>query len=266
MRKQSNNKPRVYMTDHVHSRVVCASAAVGCGGQIVETTELLPGPAVVWGVLRGCNEVICKAVWAQHPFYHIDNGYFLRGHYGGYYRVTPNGLSVSDAFDRFVYPPIDRSRWCRIKKSVDLYPLNRNGRNVIVCGPTTMFSEHFPWLKLDHEGWIREVVKELSYYTDRPIVVKKKYEGQLRDFLTDAYCVVVHSSNAATEALRYGVPVIALGPSVADCMGWGYDSLEQPDYHDFEAKRERLFEILAAYQWTLEELRTPEPWKFLGVL
>jgi hypothetical protein len=268
MRSKGNiYQPKVYVTDHMHSRVVCGNVAVGCKGQIVPTNELLPGPAVTWGVLRGAGEIIKKAIWCGKAFFHIDHGYFLRGHYNGYYRVTPNGLSVTNAFTDPAYTDFSDTRWLRIKDRVVYKPLNRNGRNILVCGPSSYFADNFPWLKLNADGWVQEVVKELASWTDRPIIARQKTDNvKFSEAIQDAFCVVVHSTNAALEAMQHGVPAIALGPSLCDVLGWGYTSLETPEYSHFEAVRHRLFSVLANYQFTLEELRTRAPWEKLGLM
>jgi len=81
---------------------------------------------------------------------------------------------------------------------------------------------------------------------------KKGHEGT---DLGDPWCVVVHSSNIAMEALLAGTPAIALGEClVRDCC----PQLEYIERYDLlrAVDRELIFTIAAHTQFTLDEFRS----------
>lgn len=241
--------PKIYATNHVHSRVLCSAFSEGCGGSIVPPNRLLEGPAVVYGILRGCGEVIRQCEWVNRDFYHIDHGYFSRGHYDGYYRVTKNGLQCDG------YGKSDGARWRRL--NLPLRPWKRTGRHIVICPISKMVAE---FLGIDHEKWLDTVISELSLHTDRPVIVKHKDGTPLSEALKDAWCLVTHSSNAAVDAIRSGVPSITLGDSACNPVSWDFESIEAPWWPD----REQWVEALSDNQFTIEEMRSGKAWSLLN--
>ncbi|MEE9611183.1 MAG: hypothetical protein V3W19_08020 [Desulfatiglandales bacterium] len=240
--------PKVYATNHIHSKVVSAAFAEGCEGSIVPPVRLLEGPAIVYGVLRGCGEIIKQCEWIHRDYYHIDHGYFLRGHYEGYYRVTKNGLQ-SDGWGKF-----NPKRFEDLK--VPLRPWKRTGRHIVICPLSKMAGE---FINVDPKKWVETVLGELSLHTDRPIIVKYKDDKPISSALEDAWCLVTHSSNAGVDAVVSGVPVIALGHSACLPVSWDIEDIESPHW----PAREQWTWNLASNQWTLEEMRSGEAWKML---
>lgn len=229
----------VYETDHELSRVISRAAAEGCGGQIVPAGNFYDGTAVVYGILRGCGAVIRKCQWVRRDFYHIDLGYFGRGHFGGYYRVTRNGFQYTGN------GAADPGRFERL--GVEIEPW-REGRHVLVCPLSRNFGE---FEGIDSRAWTQTVLSEIPKYTDRPVQVKPKGEGSLKDSLKDCHLLVTYNSNAAIDALRLGVPVCVLGPSAAAPLSTPLDQIEDP----VRGNRESLFARLANHQWTLDEIK-----------
>lgn len=252
------NKPKVYLTDHNLNRIVSAAAVKGSGGQAVPANTLLDGPAICYGILRGCGDIIRRAHNIGHPYFHIDHGYLKRVNwndstsYSGYFRVSKNGLSLKD---NAIDPCNKRLR----QLNIELKPYNTNGRNIIVCGLTENFAKNHPYLKLDAKEWEEDVVKYLSSITDRPIIIKNK-DGKPLDF-RDAYLVVVHSSNAAIEALINGIGVLVLGESICSPIS----SFEVIGREWWNLMRYEILCNAANNQFTLEELTKPETWELLGV-
>jgi hypothetical protein len=68
--------------------------------------------------------------------------------------------------------------------------------------------------------------------------------------LARAYLTVTHSSAAAVESLLAGVPVSV--SSFSPCRDVARD------------QRQRLFNVLADNQWTLDEIRAGVTWKALN--
>lgn len=242
-----------YVTDHQNSRIVCAAFAQGCQGKIVPVGKLLEGPAMVYGVLRGCSEIIHQCNWIGRPYYHMDNGYFRPGHYDGHYRITRKGLQ---------YTKIDKSataeRFERLK--VSFKPWNKQGRNVVITPLTGGMATYWLPLRdgLHEKRWLDTVVEEVSRNTDRPIIVKQKGAGTMAEALRDAWCVVTHSSVSALDAILNGIPVIHLSESCAAPVARDHVRyIENPVYPD----REPWFWTLANHQWTLDEIRSGEAWE-----
>jgi phosphohistidine swiveling domain-containing protein len=243
------HNPTVYITEHINSKVVGSAFAEGCGGRIASPVRLLDGPAVVYGILRGCGDIIRQAEWVGRDFFHIDLGYFKRGHYEGYYRVTQNAFQA-DLDDVLVRP----DRWETLK--IPLRPWKRTGRNVVVCPMTGAVGD---FLNINTRKWIETVTDELRKYTERPIIVKPKGDVDISEMFEDAWCVVTHSSNAAVDAVLAGVPVVTLGDSACEQISWGLSDIESP----FWPERDWWCHKLAYHQFTLDEFRNGVAWKIL---
>jgi hypothetical protein len=227
----------VYATNHTHSQVVCNAFAKGCNGKIVPPVSLLPGPAMVYGILRGCGEIIKECEWIGRDYFYVDHGYFRRGYYDGYFRVCLNALQADVPSN---LPP---DRWESL--DVDLRPWNRTGRHIVVCPISGYLATH---LGIDPRKWTEAVVKELSRYTDRPIIVKHKDGTPLP--LKDAWCLVAYTSNAAVDAIISGIPVIVLGDHPAKDLSWDWKHIESP----YWPEREWWCHRLAHTQFTLDEI------------
>ena len=241
---------KVYATGHVHSDIICAAFAEGCKGQLVPPLKLLNGPAAMYGILRGTAEIVKACEWLARDYYYIDHGYINAGHYDGYYRITLNGRQCS---------PNPRSnhsddRWRKLGRP--LRPWKRSGRNILVVPLTGAVAEFY---RIDPVLWLETVVTEIASWTARPVVVKRKEEGEIDEYLRDAWCVVTHSSNLATDALLAGVPVIALGESAARTCSWHWRNIEQPEW----IEREWWMHEIAYNQFTLAEMRDGGAWKIL---
>lgn len=227
----------VYATSHVHSQVVCNAFAKGSGGKIVPPVSLLEGPAMVYGILRGCGDIVRQCEWVGRDYTYVDHGYFKRGYYDGYFRVCRNALQSQPNGD---FPS---DRW----ESLDLglRPWNRTGRQILVC-PISGYLGKF--LGIDAVKWTETVVRELSRHTDRPIIVKQKDGTPLP--LKDAWCLVTYTSNASVDAIISGVPVIVLGDHPAKELSWTWRQIESPVWPE----REPWCWNLAYSQFTLEEI------------
>lgn len=116
--------------------------------------------------------------------------------------------------------------------------------------------------------WGPQTALELKKHTKRPIVLRP-HPGRLRhttvrdlkDDLARAYCLVVWSSNTATEALIQGIPVFYTAPYIvtkAACKR-GLD-LNNPIRGDH---REAAFLDLSWSQWSLSEISSGEAIKRL---
>ena len=77
---------------------------------------------------------------------------------------------------------------------------------------------------LDQDKWINQQQKKLKQVTDKKIVIRQKIGTRkdrvtlYKDLLDDqsVYCVVGYNSNALTEAVWAGVPIITLGKHITN--------------------------------------------------
>ncbi len=242
--------PKVYVTEHPHSQVICQAFAKGCSGQLVPPLRLLDGPAATYGILRGTGDILRQCEWIDRDYYYIDHGYFRRGHYGGYYRVTLNGRQPEEV--DFTLPD---DRWRKV--GLPLAPWRKTGRHVVVI-PLTGAISYF--LGIDPAKWLETVVSEIQQHTDRPIIVKPKEDGDLKTLLDDAWCLVTHSSNAAVVALLNGVPVVTLGESAAYALSTPLEKINAPLY---PAHRAEWLNWLSYNQFTLQEFQDGTAWRLL---
>lgn len=241
-------RPVVYSTEHQHSRIICGAFAEGCQGRIVPAHRLLDGPAVMYGILRGTGEILKQCEWVGRDYYYIDHGYVGARHYDGYYRVSKNGRQAVILGDAAV----SSERWEKLR--VPILPWRKNGRHVLVIPLTGAIAGFYG---IDPKMWLDAVSGEVSKFTDRPILTKKKEEGELFSYLEDAWCVVTHSSNVAVDALLCGVPAVTLGESVVAPVSWGLVDIEKPVWRD----RMGFFGALASHQFTFNEFRSGYAWE-----
>lgn len=240
---------RVYSTDHQHSMVLSKAFANGCQGQIVPPVRLMDGDAAFYGILRGCGDLIKQCQWVGKDFYHIDHGYFNRGHYDGYYRVSKNAFQWKPKFvSRYHH-----DRWEKL--DVELKPW-QTGRHVVVIPLTGAVGK---FLGVDSDKWTEAVVGEISKHTDRPIIIKKKDGTPLGGVLEDCHCLVTHSSNAAVDALVEGIPVCTLGDSAASYLSTPIAQIETPRY----PPREEWCFAVAYHQFTIEEMHNGTAWRLI---
>lgn len=243
---------RCYTTEHQHSRVIMHAFAEGCGGQIVPPNTLLEGPAAMYGILRGTGEIIKRCQRVGREYHYLDHGYINPGHYEGYYRISRNGRQT------IIDPDYGWSGKRFEALGVELKPWRKTGTNILIIPPTGPVAQFY---NMDPGKWLGDVTFALAKHTDRPVKIKKKEEGDLEEYLSDAWCLVTHSSNCAVDALIAGIPVITLGESIAEPMSWTFPDIERPCWHD----RENWIRGVANNQWTLNEMRQGLYADFAGI-
>lgn len=239
----------IYATEHAHSRAVCEALAAGTGWPVVPPAPLLPGGVAMYGFLRGLLPTLRQAQREGREWIYADRGYFraTRGHdHSGYFRFTRGALQHSGEGE-------GGGRWDAL--GLEIQPWRR-GRHILVCPPGDVFTEAIGGFTADE--WRRRVVSELSRATDREIRIRSKpaikdTSRPLAVDLADCHALVTYMSNTAVEALLAGVPVFCTGECAASAMGKSdLSQIERPAYPE---DRERWARVLAANQWTLEEVR-----------
>lgn len=233
---------------------------------------------VSWGILRGSDLLIKKAMTEEKDFIYIDHAYFNPGHRGesSFYRVVKNELQLT----HFTKP------WKRmddrIKKfGIELKPWRKTGRNIIVCPPTQPISHLYDL----SDEWLKNTIIKISQVSDRPIIIRRK-PGEVdldlskgyalpimnyvkeenvtsfEELLEDAYVVVAFNSSAAITAIINGIPVIVDKTSSASYVGktsiLDIDNLYYGDRWDWLGR-------LSYGQVSPEEMRSGFMWDILGI-
>lgn len=232
-----------------HSRVIMDAFSEGCKGQIVPPTQLFDGPAAMYGILRGTDQIIRQCEWVERDYYYVDHGYLGAGHYRGHYRVTKNGRQADIRENQDMLPP-DRINQLGISPR----PWVRRGNHVLVIPITGAIGQFYG---IDEEAWLKSITQDISKHTDRPIVVKPKWHGSIKDYLKGCWCVVTHSSNVAVDAIVNGIPAVVTGESACEAVSWRMADIESPQWPE----RDWWLRALAYHQWTLDEMRSGECWR-----
>jgi hypothetical protein len=241
----------MYMTGHAHCETVGTAFAMGGPVRRAPAKELLPGAAVFYGILRGCGPLLHRAIQLGRDWFYIDNGYLKPGHYDGFYRVTKNAYQHRGEGNG----DFERLRELNISPR----PWQKDGRHVVVCPPGEVYCQHHG---MSAAGWLNDTLQTLAANTDREIRVRKKgTDRPLAEDLKGAHALVTHASNTAVEAIVAGVPAFVTGASPARAMGnTMLREIERPVY----AERMEWLAVLAANQWTLDEMRAGTAWRALN--
>jgi hypothetical protein len=154
----------------------------------------------------GNEDLLVTKVDRKYPFWFIDSGYtnFLEPN-KKWHRIVRNHLHHGKFFDAPCY---------RLS-NFNSFPLpwRQGGEKIMVIEPGPFAAGIF---HVDLKTWRYDIEKEIRKYSDRPIVFRekmpKKERTRLYDHLLeeDYYCLVNINSNAATEAIWAGIPVITL--------------------------------------------------------
>lgn len=190
-------------------------------------------------------------VRSGRPWFYVDNGYFAPYKTGGYFRVSMNAMQHDGT------GPGNKALYEKIGKPI--VPWRKSGRHVLVCFQSPR------WMDMFHggiEAATSRLRQKLREHTDRPIVFRHKgTDKPLERDLVDCHALVCFSSNAAVEAVLFGVPVFCLNDCAASRMGLNDLALiESPVYPD---DREPWAHALAANQWTLSDMHSGKTWSDL---
>lgn len=160
----------------------------------------------------GNEQLIVNKIDTNYPFWFIDSGYtnFLETN-KKWHRLERNHIHYGNFFDA----PVDRL------SNFKTFPQQwRTGGDMILIIEPGPFAAGI--LHVDLKKWKYDVVRELRQYTDKRIFFRPKAEKKVRTNLykhlcnEDYYCVVNINSNAATEAIWAGIPVITLDKHITN--------------------------------------------------
>lgn len=162
----------------------------------------------------GNEKIIVDKLDKSLPFWFIDSGYtnFIENN-KKWHRLVCNHIHFGGEF----LPPVDRL------DSFKVFPKKwrNSGDRILIIepGPFAASILHF-----DIASWKRNVEEELRQYTDKKIIFREKTPKKQRAPLykhlcdEDYYCVISINSNAATEAVWAGIPIITLDKHITNSI------------------------------------------------
>jgi hypothetical protein len=154
----------------------------------------------------GNEQLLTEKIDKKYPMWFIDSGYtnFLESN-KKWHRLVRNHIHHDQMFEA----PVDRlANFPSFPK-----PWRESGEKILIIEPGPFAASIF---HVDLKTWKYDVERELKKHTDKKIVFREKAEKKVRTSLMeelhneDYYCVVSINSNAATEAIWSGIPVITL--------------------------------------------------------
>lgn len=154
----------------------------------------------------GNEQLLTEKIDKKYPMWFIDSGYtnFLESN-KKWHRLVRNHIHHDQMFEA----PVDRL----VNFPSFPKPWRESGEKILIIEPGPFAASIF---HVDLKTWKYDVERELKKYTDKKIVFREKAEKKVRTSLMeelnneDYYCVVNINSNAATEAIWSGIPVITL--------------------------------------------------------
>lgn len=197
----------------------------------------------------GNEELLISKIDNNYPFWFIDSGYtnFLEPN-KKWHRIVRNHLHYGKYFEA----PVDRLG--NFKK----FPKNwrEDGETILVVEPGPFAAGIF---HVDLKTWKYDIEKELRNYTDKKIKFREKAPKKERTPLfqelldEDYYCLININSNAATEAIWAGIPVITLDKHITNPVSKNKIS----DINDlYRGNIANWLTMLSYSQFTYEELIT----------
>lgn len=208
---------------------------------------LFKDEAILYGILRGCSDVIHHNFRNGCDYLHIDKGYLKPHHFSGYYRIS---LNDTQAHYKEVKLPSDRLEQLQIK--LKDWQENKSGY-VLIIPPTEAICIFYG---IDCAQWIKTTIHKLN---GKPYKIRAKEDMEtisLESDLKAASCVITFNSNVALEATIAGVPVIATSKHsvVRDWNNLTMIDLETCFEKSVGLDREKLLKFVSYHQFTLKEI------------
>jgi hypothetical protein len=214
----------------------------------------------------------------------IDSNLFLYkdpGNTKNYLRFSLDGIFPTTG--EYFTKTVDPMRWQTIKTNLglDLQPWKPNGTYILIC-----LQRNGGWSmgKLDVVDWCNNIIKTLSQYTDREIVVRahpgdrrandylKKIHPQVKistnpsivDDLKHAWATITYNSSPGVASAIEGVPVFVTDPSpkksqAFDIANFDLSKIESPR----RPERRPWIEKLSMCHFNFDELRQGVAWNII---
>ena len=201
-----------WYTKHFISVKIMRSVAIGFRCNSKDTSLFKDGArkgmfkeeAILYGILRGCSDVIHYNFKNGLDYLHLDLGYINRslhnkGQFDGYYRIS---LNDTQSHYKDVNLPNDRLEKLNIK--IEPWQENKHGY-FLICPPTDAMCIFYG---IDVKKWTDTTIQKLG---NRPYKIRPKNDVSvdLKDDLIGAKAIITFNSNVAVDATLQGIPVIA---------------------------------------------------------
>lgn len=242
---------------------LCTAFAKGAGGIVAAISRYNEGQgcAAFYGVV-GIESIFYDARASGCNWFYMDNAYFdsLREQY---FRVGKNALQTYREMP-------DHARMKAMGVVIEPWRMRR-GRDVLVVEQSDYFMDKVARWYGGMPAWRAYVLDRITGLTGRVIVIrnwgrnKASQSAEFAQELEKAWIVVTHSSAAACEAIRRGVPAIVTDENcaaypVAGNFASSENAIEKPYMPDC---RDTWAASLCALQWTQEEFEKGVAWRTL---
>lgn len=242
----------------------CDAFTNGSNGKIVSVDEALDSDPSIPLCWAGSHKetLYYHCLEKNRSFFNLDTGYFGNTKRKEFIRVSINNFQNCS-------PIINRpgDRWVNL--NIPISSLSR-GSSVVLVPPDLKICKS--WRLGSEDEWIDSTIEEIKKYTDRTIRVRRRPTSRHQRLLDDTFinflsdetwCVVGWTSNALTESVIAGIPVIALGHSATKSLyPQQLKDIESINPVDLEL-RQTWLNHLSYSQFTRDELSSGLAWKLL---
>lgn len=184
----------------------------------------------------------------NRPFYYMDNSFFDETR-GTHFRIAKGQLQGVD-FAR----PTDGKRFDAL--GIEMRPWKQGGQHIVVCPQSDSFMRDLVCYPGD---WLQDTLQHLNeFFPHRTVVVRDWQRDKIAAMrslpkdLDEAVMLYTHSSMAAVTALIHGVPSNTAATHVLH--GKTNPLID----------RRSVLAPLADAQWTIEEIRRGDAWRYLN--
>ena len=250
----------------------CEDFVKGAGGTI-STWNLQKGtkwPLVIRGLGGTSRKAITYCKENNRVFYAIDTGYMGNEKTKIYHRITKNGVQNTGPIIERPTDRLEKIGWSTRGTVPYESPKKKSKRtDILICPPSKKVMVFY---NQDLDTWMKQTVAEIKKYTDRNIVMRLKpprgervTTNTIQQAFDKAYCVVTFNSIAATEALLYGLPAIALAPNnsarlLCNTSINEIENLNRPTIDEITAFAAHL----SYCQFTSREMKNGYAWEILN--
>ena len=200
------------------------------GGEVTKNWNGKDIPVIV-GNNNGCDHIQIECRSQNIPYIYIDHGYFHRDFHMSWARFCVSNYHCTD--------------WRLSDRGIPKMKEYRGGSDIVILPPADKVSFIY-----NAHKWLDETIEQIRQYSKRKIVVKRKSDGALINYIKNDHCVVSFGSVADIEASLYGVPVIVSDYSPAIPISNKLEDIENLTYPD----REPWLRSLAAAEWHQDEM------------
>lgn len=216
---------------------------------------------VLRGLSRVNQEALKECISEDRIFYYIDTGYLQPGNKKEYHRIVKNNLqNIGDIVDR----PTDRLvklNW-RYQKPI-------SGDYILIVPPSKKVMGVY---NADYDIWMGETIDKIKTVTNLPIKVRHKpirrervNNNPLWKDLKNAKCLVTYNSIAASEAMFYSKPAVALAPNAATSLcNSSLDDIPKNLYVPTKEEITKFISHLSYCQFTQKEMDSGFAWKIVN--